>query len=82
MDIKDLDITQNKRTADDTVFMSGRVKIIPFNRHFTEQEQDKGLKSFFRKRENKNSILNFLVWGWRLILEVGFDPPPCVDAEI
>ena len=70
------------KTADYTVFMSGRVKIIPFNRHFTEQEQDKGQKSFFRRQENKSAILNFLVRGWRLILEAGFDVPPCVDAAI
>ena len=22
------------------------------------------------------------MWGWRLIQEVGFEPPPCVDAAI
>ena len=26
--------------------------------------------------------LNWAVMGWRLILEVGFEPPPCVDAAI
>jgi putative DNA primase/helicase len=70
------------RTADDTVFASGRVKIIPFDRQFTEQEQDKGLKKLFRRRENKSAILNWAVMGWRLIQEVGFDTPPRVNTAI
>ena len=70
------------RVSDDTVFASGRAKIIPFERHFTEQEQDKGLKQFFRRMENKSAILNWLVCGYRLILETGFDPPQRVIQAI
>lgn len=70
------------RVSDDTVFASGRAKIIPFERHFTEAEQDKGLKQFFRRMENKSAVLNWLVWGYRLILEVGFDPPQSVVEAI
>jgi putative DNA primase/helicase len=70
------------RVSDDTVFASGRAKIIPFERHFTENEQDKGLKQFFRRMENKSAILNWLVWGYRLILEVGFDPPQRVVEAV
>ena len=33
--------------SDMTLFDSGRLKIIPFKRHFEEAEQDKGLKSHF-----------------------------------
>jgi len=62
------------RVSDDTVFASGRAKIIPFERHFTEEEQDKGLKQFFRKGANKSAILNWLITGYWLIQEVGFDP--------
>ena len=70
------------RVSDDTVFASGRVKIIPFERHFTAQEQDKTLKQFFRRRENKSAILNFMIMGWRLIQEVGFEAPPLVDEAV
>jgi putative DNA primase/helicase len=70
------------RVSDDTVFASGRAKIIPFERHFTEAEQDKGLKQFFRRRENKSAILNWLVTGYRLILETGFDPPQKVVQAV
>jgi len=70
------------RTADDTVFTSGRVKIIPFDRYFSEKEQDTGLKKYFRKSANKSAILNWLIDGYRLLLEVGFDTPPRVEEAI
>jgi putative DNA primase/helicase len=70
------------RVSDDTIFASGRAKIIPFNRHFTEAEQDKSLKQEFRKAKNKSAILNWLIDGYRLILETGFDAPPSVAQAI
>jgi putative DNA primase/helicase len=70
------------RTSDDTVFSSGRVKLIPFDRHFTPEEQDTGLKRLFRKKENMSGILNWLVDGYRLLLEVGLDVPARVADAI
>jgi putative DNA primase/helicase len=70
------------RTADDTVFTSGRVKLIPFDRHFTAGEQDSGLKKLFRRNANKSAILNWLVDGYRLMLKVGLNVPPRVEAAI
>jgi putative DNA primase/helicase len=70
------------RVSDDTIFASGRAKIIPFNRHFTEAEQDKDLKREFRKAENKSAILNWLIEGYRLILDSGFDAPPRVIEAV
>jgi putative DNA primase/helicase len=64
------------------VFTSGRVKIIPFDRHFTAEEQDTGLKKFFRRRESKSAILNWLVEGCRLLRDAGFTAPARVDAAI
>jgi putative DNA primase/helicase len=61
------------RTNDDTIFASGRVRIIPFERHFTAKEQDPGLKGQFRKSANKSAILNWLIDGYRLMLETGLD---------
>jgi putative DNA primase/helicase len=61
------------RTNDDTIFASGRVRIIPFERHFTAKEQDPGLKNLFRKSANKSAILNWLIDGYRLMLETGLD---------
>jgi len=70
------------RVSDDSVFASGRVKIIPFERHFTAQEQDKTLKQYFCRRENKSAILNWMIIGWRLIPEVGFDSPERVEEAV
>jgi putative DNA primase/helicase len=55
--------------SDPTIFTSGRVKLIPFNRHFKPEEQDTGLKKFFRRRDNMSAIFNWLVEGYRLLRE-------------
>lgn len=60
---------------DDTLFASGRVKLIPFNRHFSLQEQDNGLKSLFRKEKFKSGILNWLIEGYRLLQAEGLVAP-------
>ena len=52
--------------SDMTLFESGRLKIIPFKRHFEEQEQDKGLKSFFAEEENLSGIFNWCLEGYRM----------------
>lgn len=70
------------RTSDDTVFSSGRVKLIPFDRHFTVEEQDNSLKKLFRRCENMSGILNWLINGYRLMLETGMDTPPRVTAAV
>ena len=69
------------RTADDTVFSSERVKLIPFDRHFSPNEQDTGLKRLFQKSENRSAILNWLIEGYRLLKADGLTMPPrVIDA--
>jgi len=63
---------------DMTLFNSGRVVTIPFERHFEECEQDKSLKAEFRKAENQSAILNWLVEGYRLLMEEGMKQPDSV----
>lgn len=70
------------RAADDTVFSSGRVKLIPFDRHFTEGEQDTGLKKFFRKQKNMSGILNWLIAGYRILQSEGLSLPPQIVSAI
>ena len=70
------------RTADDTVFSSERVKLIPFDRHFTPNEQDTGLKKLFQKSENRSAILNWLIEGYRLLQADGLTMPERVIAAI
>ena len=70
------------RTADDIVFSSERVKLIPFERHFTPEEQDNGLKNLFREPANMSGILNWLIEGYRLLMADGLSIPVKVNAAI
>ena len=63
---------------DMTLFSSGRVIIIPFDRHFSESEQDKTLKAEFSKPENQSAILNWLVQGYQELMHEGLTPPSAV----
>jgi putative DNA primase/helicase len=63
---------------DMTLFSSGRVLIIPFDRHFNESEQDKSLKERFAKPDVQSAILNWLIKGYRLLQEEGLKPPKAV----
>ena len=64
--------------SDMTLFSSGRVLIIPFNRHFEEWEQDKTLKAEFAKPAAKSAILNWLLKGYEMLQQEGFTVPESV----
>lgn len=66
------------KVTDPTVFDSGWVKVVPFNRHFSEEEQDKTLKRRLRQTENLSGILNWCLDGLRLLQETGLDAPRTV----
>ena len=66
------------KVTDPTVFDSGRVKVIPFNRHFSEEEQDKTLKFKLRQSENLSGILNWCLDGLWMMQETGLDTPAAV----
>ena len=70
------------KTADDTVFYSERVKLIPFDRHFSPNEQDTGLKKLFQKSENRSGILNWLIEGYRLLKADGLALTERISAAI
>lgn len=57
--------------GDDTLFTSGRVHVIPFLRHFSEDEQDIRLKDRLQSPENLSGILNWLLEGLRRYRERG-----------
>lgn len=61
-----------------TIFISGRVIIIPFERHFDESEQDKTLKKEFAKPEVQSAILNWLLEGYALLQKEGLSLPQSV----
>ena len=49
---------------DDTLFTSGRIKVITFDRHFEPQEQDNGLKDALKDPESLSGILNWILGGY------------------
>lgn len=68
------------KVTDVTVFSSGRVKVIPFERHFDEREQDKGLKGRLSQPKNLSGVLNWCLDGLWLSRETGLDAPAAVLA--
>lgn len=66
------------KVTDSTIFSSGRVKVLMFNRHFEPHEQDKGLKNELSKPENLSGILNWCIEGWQMLQATGFDEPQAV----
>ena len=61
--------------TDMTIFKSGRIITIPFERHFDEDEQDRTLKAEFARPENRSAILNWLIEGFRMQQEEGLGMP-------
>lgn len=63
---------------DDTLFRSGRVRVIEFERHIPPEERDLTLKERLRSDTNRCAVLNWALKGLEMLLEDGFDPPECV----
>lgn len=64
--------------TDMTLFGSNRIKVIEFNRHFTEQERDVHLKDKLESPENQSAILNWSLEGLKRFYELGTVPPESV----
>lgn len=64
--------------TDPSVFASGRVKVIPFTRHFDENHQDKNLKQTLIQPQNLSGLLNWLLEGRKKVEIEGLDPPASV----
>ena len=60
--------------SDDTLFASGRINVITFDRKFDEDEQDKTLKARLRESENLSGILNWCLDGLRGFYKYGLKP--------
>ena len=63
---------------DDTLFASGRLQVITFDRHFSEAERDKSLKSKLREEEALSGILNWCLEGLKGYYAEGLTPPDAV----
>lgn len=67
---------------DETLFTSGRIKVIEFNRHFTPAEQDTTLKSRLRSKTNISGIFNYCLTGLKMYREEGLVPPKTVVQAV
>ncbi|WKY47155.1 phage/plasmid primase, P4 family [Eubacteriaceae bacterium ES3] len=65
--------------TDDTLFSSGRINVITFDRHFEPEEQDKGLKDRLIQQSNISGLLNWCIEGLKLFYEEGAEPPETVQ---
>ena len=67
------------KITDDTIFASGRINVISFDRHFEPHEQDKHLKDRLRTSEEMSGILNWCIDGLCLYRQEGLEPPRAVQ---
>ena len=67
---------------DMTLFKSGRLRVIPFERHFAPEEQDSTLKAYFQSGEAQKAVLNWLIDGYRLYSLQGMNPPDKVKNAL
>ncbi len=68
------------RVTDPTIFSSGRVMAIPFDRHFEPDEQDKHLKAKLTTPAALSGILNWCIDGWKAMQYEGLTIPDSVAA--
>lgn len=67
---------------DKSLFASNRLRLIEFNRHFTEAEQDKNLKAELEDPDNMQGIFSWLLAGYLQYLRKGLDLPESLKAPV
>ena len=65
--------------TDDTLFSSGRINVITFDKHFEDCEQDKTLKDRLKTRDSISGIFNWCLMGLKKYYSEGAIPPKCVQ---
>lgn len=65
--------------TDNTIFKSGRVRVVSFNKHFEESEQNKKLKDDLKAESA--GILNWMIEGLYLYRLEGLMPPAAVQGS-
>lgn len=68
--------------TDETLFTSGRIVVIPFKKHFTAKEQDKGLKRRLKRKKNISGFFNWCVAGYQKYLKDGLETTESMNLEI
>ena len=65
--------------TDNTIFKSGHVRVVSFNKHFEESEQNKKLKDDLKAESA--GILNWMIEGLYLYRREGLTPPAAVQGS-
>lgn len=68
--------------ADDSILKSNRLRIIPFKKHFSEDEQIKGLKEHLKTPDILNALLVKCLSGWSEYQANGLDEPQIVKEAV
>lgn len=69
------------KVTDRTVFLSKRIKVIPFDHHFPDDKQDTGLKDELIQKENLSGILNWCIEGLRYLSKKDFSKEAFAEPE-
>lgn len=64
-----IDTNYRPRVTDETLFTSGRIHVLPFERHFSDEERDRDLSEKLEKE--KSGILNWMLEGLDKFLAAG-----------
>ena len=67
---------------DKSLFASDRVRVVEFNRHFSEDEQDKNLKSEFQTQEAMRGIFTWLLEGYFKYKRFGLKMSPAMRQVV
>lgn len=67
---------------DKSLFASERVRVIEFNRHFSQAEQDKTLEDVFNSQEARSGIFMWLIRGYIRYKERGLEMSPAMRKVI
>lgn len=65
-----------------TLFDSGRMKVISFERHFAPHEQDPTLKHTFVQPENLSAVLNWCLDGLDMLMKEGLREPEAIKEAV
>ncbi len=67
--------------ADVSVWESNRINVISFNRHFSQKEQDKNLKTKLCQKDVLSGIFNWCIEGLKAYRAEGLKPPACILSD-
>ncbi len=67
---------------DMSLFASDRIRVIEFNKHFTEAERDEGLKDHFREPDSMKGIFTWLLAGFFKYKRFGLKMPPVMKEVV